>query len=679
MRAPGLAVVRTVGNGKPRYIVSDLASGRHLALSAAAYALLGKLDGRRFEEAAAAIPGLSRGEAEAVVRRLAAAGLVRTGDAPPPPATPQGPVEGRYLFVRRELVELAPLLPALDRWFGWLFRPAGVALWTALGVVALWRVAAADHVDDPFAWASQLGAVEAAALFMVFFALKLAHELGHALALRRMAAAEGLPLHSVRAGIAVMLFAPFPFTNVTAAWGLASKWRRAAVGVAGMYVESWIAVIALLIWSATDSPLLQTACLQVATVAGVTTLLFNLNPFGRMDGYYVFSDLIDRPNLMQRGHGAAMAAAARLFRARPPEELPPLDLPMLGYWAGTVAYRVLVFAGMVWLAHRLGGWAALLMLAIAGSLLLLRPAAATARWLLAEAADRHAVRRRLLVFGGSVAALLALVPFPAGIAADGIADSTGALFVFPPGDVRIAAVAPPGARGDRVLLQLDSADLAAKRIELTTRQAQMLERWRGANDRGEADAQVAAEAAAGLGRSLTALDGEAARLTVAPRRGWDPLDAEAYLGSWVAPDRSRPLAVAIEPGRLRVHAVVPQSDADALRHGGGTAQARVAGRPDLRFAARIMRIDGQALDQLPSAALGRPGGGSVAVDPHDAAGRRTVEPMVGVWLAPEGRSPPLRYGQRIEVRFGLPPRPLLWQAAAAATRLLDDRATRPGS
>jgi putative peptide zinc metalloprotease protein len=36
-------------------------------------------------------------------------------------------------------------------------------------------------------------------------------------------------------------------------------------------------------------------------IASVSTLLFNANPLLRFDGYYILSDLLDIPNLHQRG------------------------------------------------------------------------------------------------------------------------------------------------------------------------------------------------------------------------------------------------------------------------------------------------------------------------------------------------------------------------------------------
>ena len=130
---------------------------------------------------------------------------------------------------------------------------------------------------------------------------------------------------------------------------------------------------------------------------------------------------------------------------------------------------------------------------------------------------------------------------------------------------------------------------------------------------------------------MARIDTEITRLTVASTPGWDPLDAGDYAGSWVAPDRTRPLAVAIAPGAMRLHALVTEADAETLRRAGG----------------------------------------SIAVDPTDPAGRRAEVPMVSVWLAPAAVAPPLKHGQRVEVRLGAPARPALWQVGFAAARMFE--------
>ncbi|TPE64622.1 hypothetical protein FJQ54_01080 [Sandaracinobacter neustonicus] len=674
-----MAAVRTLFRDSPRYIVSDVTAGRHLAVSPKAYALLGRLDGVRPLPVALAELRLPPAEGEALLRQLIAAGLVSAPGLEAGVAAPVGPIEGKALFLRRELLELGPWMPLANRLMGWMFRPAVALLWAVLAITALLLFVADDGRSDVMAWVNQFDARAAVLLYILFLALKGLHELGHATALWRMAAAEGLPVQSIRAGIAVMLIMPFPFTNVTSAWRLRSKWRRAVVGVAGMYVESWIAIFAVLLWAASDDPLLRSAAIQVATVAAVTTLLFNLNPFGRMDGYYVASDLLERPNLMQRASAAAMVVPARLFRVRPAAELPRPDPWLIAYWLGMLSYRLLVFAGLVWLAHKLSPWAALLMLAVALSLLVVRPALGTGRRMLAMAAEPALVKRRMLLFAGAVLAFLFLLPLPAGVPATGVAEARGARFIYPPRDVRVAAVAPAGA-GEGMALELESPELADAQRLATIRGAEAMARWRQSADLGGEGAQAAAEAAAGLQATAAALAGEEAMLQVPAEPGWDPLNAGDYAGSWVAPNPRQPLAIIIPSNDWRLHALVSEGDADRVRasfaQGRALAQARVAGRPDLRFRARIMAVADDATQKLPSEALGKPAGGPFTVDPTDPARRRTTVPMVEVWLVPEPGAPALRQGQRVELRLGAPARPLAWQAATAAMRLLDPQSER---
>ena len=208
-RLEGLSVVRTVFRGIPRYIVSDRNSGRHLAVSPSAYALLARIDGKTPLAESLAALALSPSEGEKLLRRLLAAGLVTSSAIVPQSSpSPAGPIEGRYLFLRRELVDLGNAMPAIDRAMGWMFRPFGVLLWVIMLSVALLLFAADDGRSDIFAWLRQFDATQALLLYGVFLLLKLLHEFGHAVALWRMAGKEGLPVQSIRAGVAVCCLCP---------------------------------------------------------------------------------------------------------------------------------------------------------------------------------------------------------------------------------------------------------------------------------------------------------------------------------------------------------------------------------------------------------------------------------------------------------------------------------------
>jgi hypothetical protein len=77
-------------------------------------------------------------------------------------------------------------------------------------------------------------------LWLVYPLIKALHELGHAYAVK---SGDG-EVHEM--GIMLLVLAPIPYVDATAAGAFRSKWRRALVGAAGMLVELFLAAIAML-------------------------------------------------------------------------------------------------------------------------------------------------------------------------------------------------------------------------------------------------------------------------------------------------------------------------------------------------------------------------------------------------------------------------------------------------
>ena len=67
-----------------------------------------------------------------------------------------------------------------------------------------------------------------------------------------------------------------------------------------MLAEVFMASIAALVWAQSDDAFIHLIAANVMVICSVSTVLFNLNPLLKFDGYYIFSDLIDTPNLQQR-------------------------------------------------------------------------------------------------------------------------------------------------------------------------------------------------------------------------------------------------------------------------------------------------------------------------------------------------------------------------------------------
>jgi putative peptide zinc metalloprotease protein len=121
------------------------------------------------------------------------------------------------------------------------------------------------------------------------------HEFGHGLSCKHF----GGECHEL--GFMLLVFTPALYCNVSDSWMLPSKWHRAAIGAAGIYVEMVLASIATFIWWFTDrATLLNQVCLSLMFICSVSTVLFNGNPLLRFDGYYILMDLIEIPNLRQK-------------------------------------------------------------------------------------------------------------------------------------------------------------------------------------------------------------------------------------------------------------------------------------------------------------------------------------------------------------------------------------------
>ena len=186
------------------------------------------------------------------------------------------------------------LLDALAPCLGWIHSgPAVVVsfcLWiaAAISLASHWGsfAAASSSIFAPGNWLS---------LTAAWIGLKIVHELAHALACKRHGG-------SVReTGLIFILLAPMAFVDVTSSIRFRSKWQRIQVSAGGMYVELTLAAVAILLWGQVESPVLRHVLHNIVVMATFSTILFNANPLMKFDGYYILSDLLEIPNLYQRG------------------------------------------------------------------------------------------------------------------------------------------------------------------------------------------------------------------------------------------------------------------------------------------------------------------------------------------------------------------------------------------
>ena len=94
-------------------------------------------------------------------------------------------------------------------------------------------------------------------------------------------------------GFMLLFLQPCFFVDVSEAWVYATRWQRAAIVVAGIWVELVFCALASIAWwgTATGSYAHELAY-KVILITGLAVVVLNLNPLIKLDGYYLLCELI---------------------------------------------------------------------------------------------------------------------------------------------------------------------------------------------------------------------------------------------------------------------------------------------------------------------------------------------------------------------------------------------------
>ncbi len=178
---------------------------------------------------------------------------------------------------------------------------------------------------------------------------KTVHELAHAFT----AARYGCRVSSM--GVAFMVVVPMLYCDVTDSWRLPDRRQRMAIDAAGIVAEAVLAVYASLAWVLLPEGSLRTGAFLVATASMVSSLLINLNPMMRFDGYLLMADALAVPNLQARAFALLrwrLREALFDLRAPKPDQFAPVkQRVVIAYAAAIVCYRAVVYAGIALLVY----------------------------------------------------------------------------------------------------------------------------------------------------------------------------------------------------------------------------------------------------------------------------------------------------------------------------------------
>lgn len=416
--------------------------------------------------------------------------------------------------------------------------------------------------------------LEGAALAAITLSLtKVLHEFGHAYTCKRY----GCRVPTM--GVAFLVLWPVLYTDASGAWRLTQRRQRLAIGAAGMGVELCLAAWATLAWSFLPDGMLRSAAFMLASTTWILTLAVNLNPLMRFDGYFLFSDLIDVPNLQERAFELARWRLRETlfgFGDPPPEHFEPwLRRVLLGYAFATWVYRFFLFLGIALLVYHFAfKLLGLLLFAVEIVHFILRPIWGELRHWHQRRKD-YRMNRNTLISASVLLALLLLaaLPWRGHVEAPALLRAEQQALLLTPVGARLQAIKvepgqPVGA--GQTVLSLQAPDLEhelaslEREIELLRQQSSL--QLRAAEDAArqavaQQELQVALERREALHQRLGQLQVRAPFAGVLADLA-QPLQEGEWLpaGEWLA-------TVAGTDGEL-IEAFVGESDRERLRVGG---------------------------------------------------------------------------------------------------------------
>jgi len=679
--------------GQIWWVLHDPLSRRDFRFSTAAYHALARMDGQltvkeiwdqvnsELGDDAPTQDGLIR-----LLGQLHAADLLQCEVAPDTRELFRRQEEHRQRQWRQWLRNpLSPRIPLfnpeglLDRLRPWVLPclgRTGLLVW--LVCVAAAAVLAVGHwkelTDNPL---DRLLTAQNLLLFgSLLPVMKILHEFAHAFAVKKWGG------EVAEMGVMLILFLPVPYVDASASNALANKYQRMAVAAAGIMSDLLLAALALFLWLLAEPGLIRAAAYDLILAGGLSSLLFNGNPLLRYDGYYVFADWIEIPNLASRA-GRYWAYLGRRYLLGERSAESPVTAEgeakwLCAYGLAAWLYRNLVLLALAWFALREYPGVGL---ALAGLALVSQWLLPAWRLLSYPWASRELALRRGRAGGAALAAagvltwLLFFLPLPSWTSAEGV--------VWPPEDALVRA----GASGtvqrlrvdshvrvgkDEPLIDIEDPFLRAELGILEARRAELDARRAAEWQRNQVEANILQDEFRSVEAEIHRLEERLAGLAVlSPLAGTVVFpEARDLPGRYVKQGELLCYILGESTG-VTVRAMIPQEHIGLVRDHSESIAVRLVGEAWRGYPAHLLRQVPQATDKLPSGVLGTSGGGKLAVDPGDDSGTRLLVPEFQLELAVEGAAEPLRLGlgRRVHIRFEHTEEPLATQIGRAIRQL----------
>ncbi|RFC49495.1 MAG: putative peptide zinc metalloprotease protein [Verrucomicrobia bacterium] len=347
--------------GRPSYILEDLTHRRYFQIGLAEYQFLRGMDGRRTASELLARNArdigeraLSEPEASVILRWLVEQKLLETESADQSDrryrsaaertAPQKQPLLQQLLFLKFPVGNPDRLLGQWLPWLQWATGSVFFLIWVVLLACAAYVLA---QNWQPFVQSTTTAVLPQNWFYLglSYVTLKLIHEVWHGIF------AKGHGAVVPEWGVQLLLFVtPMTYVDASGSWRFASRWQRIQVAAAGMYIELFLAALAVFVWVNTGPGIANTVAYNTIFAASTITVLFNANPLMRFDGYYILSDLLRIPNLAAKGQQFVQWLGRKLLfgiRDQPPPAYLAQPLAIGTYGVLAFIWRWVVWIGIM--------------------------------------------------------------------------------------------------------------------------------------------------------------------------------------------------------------------------------------------------------------------------------------------------------------------------------------------
>ncbi len=241
----------------------------------------------------------------------------------------------RYIYLNKEIIK-EELLQRISAPFTFLFKGfLFPILFFASAIISGYHIFNVATFGDN-ASKILLSGGSLAIIYTTIAVILFLHELGHAAACKRY----GVPPKNISFGF--YLIFPVFFTDVTEAWTLKKK-NRIVINCGGIYFQLLINALLITIYALTPNKSETTSIILNALIfTNTSVVIYSLMPFMRYDGYWIYSDFFDLPNLMRR----SFKYPFKIFDKNDTSEGEKINWPLLVYALSNYVLLIVFFVIM---------------------------------------------------------------------------------------------------------------------------------------------------------------------------------------------------------------------------------------------------------------------------------------------------------------------------------------------